>query len=249
MKGRFRLVPICALLLALGAGSARGDEFDSGGVKIHYAVRGEGDPVILIHGLASSAKLNWDLPGATAQLAKRFQVITFDNRGHGESDKPTDVGQYGTNMVNDVIRLMDHLHIAKARVAGYSMGGMITMKLLTMHPERVTTAVLGGMGWLKTGSSLQRFWEVTGGRRSGFVPAACMHGIADLAVTEAEVKAIHVPVSIIIGENDICRRLYVEPLHAIRPEWPITIIANTGHISCVASPDFRDQLLYALELR
>ena len=91
--------------------------------------------------------MNWGLPGASALLAKHFQVITLDCRGHGQSDKPESEGAYGTNMVEDVVRLMDHLNIQKARVAGYSMGGMIAMKLVVTHPDRVTCIVLGGMGW------------------------------------------------------------------------------------------------------
>ena len=94
------------------------DEFDSAGVKIRYNVTGEGDPVILIHGLTSSAKMNWDLPGITAELAKQHRVITLDCRGHGQSDKPTSEDQYGVAMVEDVVRLMDHLHIAKAQSGG-----------------------------------------------------------------------------------------------------------------------------------
>ena len=131
-------------------------DFDSDGVKIHYVVEGQGEPVILIHGLYASALTNWQFPGIMGELAKHYQVVALDCRGHGQSGKPTEEGAYGVKMVEDVVRLMDHLRIAKARVAGYSMGGMITMKLLTLHPERVSSAVVGGMGWLQDGSALQR---------------------------------------------------------------------------------------------
>src|SRR5215831_9348436 len=117
-----------AALILAGTARLHAEEFDSAGVKIHYTVVGKGDPVILIHGLYSSAAMNWGLPGITAELAKHFRVIALDCRGHGQSGKPEAEGSYGTNMVEDVVRLMDHLHIAKAQVAGYSMGGMIAMK-------------------------------------------------------------------------------------------------------------------------
>src|SRR5690349_9337528 len=109
---------IVAAGLSLMAVTSHGEEFNSDGVKIHYTVQGKGEPVILIHGLYSSAKLNWEAPGTSALLAEHFQVIALDCRGHGQSDKPTAEGSYGTNMVGDVVRLMDHLKISKARVVG-----------------------------------------------------------------------------------------------------------------------------------
>jgi pimeloyl-ACP methyl ester carboxylesterase len=168
------------LALATGAAALRADDFLSNGVKIHYEIAGQGEPVILIHGLASSARINWDMPGVTARLAKNFQVITLDNRGHGQSDKPEGEDQYGLEMVEDVVRLMDHLHIQKARLVGYSLGGMIAMKLLTLHPDRVKSVVLGGMGWLKAGGGVQRFWEALPSHRRASVPPACVarHGQA-----------------------------------------------------------------------
>ncbi len=59
------------------------------------------------------------MPGTAAVLAKQYQVIAQDNRGHGQSDKPQAEGAYGTNMVEDVVRLMDHLGIRRARIVGY----------------------------------------------------------------------------------------------------------------------------------
>ena len=175
---------VLAVVTFIGLSLATADEFDSDGVRIHYTVSGQGEPVILIHGLYSNAKMNWDMPSTTAELAKHYQVIALDNRGHGQSEKPEAEGQYGVKMVEDVVRLMDHLHIAKAHVAGYSMGGMIMMKLLTLHPDRVISAVLGGMGWLQTDTPLQRFWETIRGRDNQKVPVVCPHGFAQLAVTE-----------------------------------------------------------------
>lgn len=222
-------------------------EFNSDGVRIHYDVVGKGEPVVLIHGLYASAKTNWESPGTTAALAKRYQVIALDNRGHGESDKPAAEGAYGAKMAGDIVRLMDHLHLAKAHVVGYSMGGMITMKLLTLHPDRVISAVLGGMGWLKASGPQERMWEMAQGHKGAKTPAACLHGFAQLAVTEAEVKAVRVPVTVIIGERDPCRRLYVEPLREIRPDWPVHVIAGAGHLVCVVKPDFKAQIVAAID--
>jgi pimeloyl-ACP methyl ester carboxylesterase len=215
-------------LLLLNPPAARADEFLSEGVKIYYTVHGQGEPVILIHGLYSDARTNWEMPGIVKDLAREYQVIALDNRGHGNSGKPREEGQYGVKMAEDIVRLMDHLHLKKAHVVGYSLGGMITLKLLTMHPDRVSSAILGGMGWLQAGTPQQRFWEVIRGNADGPVPTACLRGMAQLAVTAEQVKAIRVPVTIIVGDRDPCREMYVEPLRTIRPDWPIHIIEGAG---------------------
>lgn len=120
--------------------------FDSNGVKIHYVVSGQGEPVILIHGYGGSHGRDW-WRGAPV-LSKDYLVIAMDCRGHGKSDKPRDAASYGDEMVFDVVRLMEHLGIEKAHVAGYSMGGFITGKLLILHAERIKSAVIGGAGWI-----------------------------------------------------------------------------------------------------
>jgi pimeloyl-ACP methyl ester carboxylesterase len=122
-------------------------EFLSNGVKIHYITEGEGEPVVLVHGFSANAMMNWVLPGVFANLSKHYHVIALDNRGHGRSGKPHEIEKYGPEMVEDVVRLLDHLHIQKAHVIGYSMGGFITEKLIVTHPERLICAVVGGAGW------------------------------------------------------------------------------------------------------
>lgn len=119
--------------------------FDSDGVKIRYIVKGEGEPVLLIHGYTATAETNW--MSVIPTLSKDYKVIALDNRGHGKSDKPHGAEHYGEEMINDSIRLLDHLGIEKAHVAGYSMGGFITAKMVTMYPERMLTATIGGAGW------------------------------------------------------------------------------------------------------
>jgi pimeloyl-ACP methyl ester carboxylesterase len=150
---------VAALLLALIAGSVRAQahSFDSAGVKIHYRVVGEGEPVLLIHGFAGNIYVQWFLPGIVQALAKDHQVIAYDCRGHGFSGKPRDPKKYGQEMVEDAIRLLDHLGIERAHVVGYSMGGFITSKLVATHPDRVLTATMGGAGWLKAGDERAEF--------------------------------------------------------------------------------------------
>jgi pimeloyl-ACP methyl ester carboxylesterase len=118
--------------------------FDSNGVRIRYVEQGSGEPVILIHGLSGDVERNWIDTGVMPTLVKDFRVIALDYRGHGKSEKPHDPKAYGMEMARDILRLMDHLKIARAHMVGYSLGGHIVARLLTTNPERFLTATLGG---------------------------------------------------------------------------------------------------------
>jgi pimeloyl-ACP methyl ester carboxylesterase len=145
---------LCVVFLAAGVGRADEGFFDSGGVKIHYHVEGKGEPVLLIHGFPTNARLQWMTSGVFKALARDHRVIAMDVRGLGESGKPSDPKKYGTEMVEDAVRLLDHLKIDKAHVVGYSMGALITGKLLETHPDRLLSATLGGTGVFPEGGKL-----------------------------------------------------------------------------------------------
>jgi pimeloyl-ACP methyl ester carboxylesterase len=100
--------------------SAQDKFFDSSGVQIRYIEQGTGEPVVLIHGYASSIERSWIEPGVLPNLARDHRVIAFDLRGHGKSGKPKDPKAYGTEMGQDAVRLMDHLKIQRAHIVGYS---------------------------------------------------------------------------------------------------------------------------------
>lgn len=152
MKKQRALTQVIAVLFLLGSVSAAAaapqhGAFLSNGVKIHYLTAGEGEAVVLIHGFAANAYANWVMPGIFDKLSKHYHVIAIDNRGHGTSGKPHEVDKYGMEMVEDVVRLLDHLKIQKAHIIGYSMGGFITGALVATHPDRVLSATMGGAGW------------------------------------------------------------------------------------------------------
>jgi pimeloyl-ACP methyl ester carboxylesterase len=138
------------LVLATTAGTvfARDQPLDnyfktSDGVKIHYLVKGQGTPVILIHGYTGSAQGNWFSNGIADALAKNHMVVALDCRNHGKSDKPQ---LNGPGRAEDVVELMDHLKIQKTHFHGYSMGGGIVGRLLTIVPDRFISASFGGSG-------------------------------------------------------------------------------------------------------
>ena len=154
MNDRFAFHTIVGLLCLVAtiapARAAESQFFRSDGVTLRYLVEGEGEPVLLIHGLGASVHVQWGASGVMQALAQDHRVIAYDNRGHGRSGKPHDSDHYGEETVEDAVRLLDHLQIPRAHIVGYSMGALITNKLLVEHPERFLSATLGGAGWLKS---------------------------------------------------------------------------------------------------
>ena len=109
------------------------------GVKIAYRVQGEGPPLVLVMGYRLGS-MAW--PTAfIEQLARRFMVITLDNRGTGLSDKPVK-GYAIVNMARDVCGVVDDLNLSQVHMLGYSMGGAIAQEFVWQFPERVSSLIL-----------------------------------------------------------------------------------------------------------
>ncbi len=113
-----------------------------------FTDEGMGEPVLLIHGFASSAKVNWISTGWTSFLQESgFRVVTFDNRGHGNTSKSYREEDYAPGkMAGDASALLHHLGILRAHVIGYSMGARISAFLTLEAPELVQTVTFGGLG-------------------------------------------------------------------------------------------------------
>jgi len=125
----------------------------SDGVKIHYLTAGTaGSWVVLIHGYSDNAERMWFRTGIAPAIAKNHRIVALDNRNHGKSDKPQ---PGGSGKAQDVVELMDHLHIDRAHIHGYSMGGGMTGQLLAMIPQRFITAGFGGSGMQETDPKLR----------------------------------------------------------------------------------------------
>lgn len=122
--------------------------FHHGSVELAFLDEGQGEPIVLVHGFASSKEVNWVQPGWVATLTGTGRrVIALDDRGHGQSSKLYDSADYHTTkMAGDVRALLDHLKIERADVMGYSMGARIAAFLALEHPAVVRSMVLGGLG-------------------------------------------------------------------------------------------------------
>lgn len=122
--------------------------FESDGLRLAYRVVGEGAPIVLVHGFASTMDVNWVQTGWSRALVDAGRrVIMADGRGHGASDKPHDEEDYTFDaMAADVIALMDHLGEPGADLMGYSMGGMVSLVAAAQYPDRFDRVIAAGVG-------------------------------------------------------------------------------------------------------
>jgi pimeloyl-ACP methyl ester carboxylesterase len=142
----------------------------NGPVTLAYDIRGRGSPLVLIQGVGVG-RLGWE-PVAD-RLARRFQVVTIDNRGIGASDTPP--GRYSTRvMAEDVLAVLDHAGIQRASLVGTSLGGMIAQELALAHPERVDKLVLVA--------------TIPGGPRSRPMPLGTTYLFASAPLMTSQVK-------------------------------------------------------------
>jgi len=107
-------------------------------IELYYEAHGEGQPLVLISGLGYSS---WQWHRMVPYLSEHFQVITFDNRGVGQSDKPA--GPYTAQMLAaDTAGLLDALGIDKAVIGGHSMGGFIAQAMALDFPHKAAKLIL-----------------------------------------------------------------------------------------------------------
>jgi pimeloyl-ACP methyl ester carboxylesterase len=200
--------------------------FHNGAVEIAYLDEGEGDPILLVHGFASTKNVNWVYPAWVSELKKNGRrVIALDNRGHGDSGKLYDPALYEVEtMAGDVMALMDHLGLERADVMGYSLGSRMTAVLALRQPQRLRSAILGGIGigMIEGGGpgenvaaaleapSLEDVSDPVGRTFRAFADqtrsdrralAACLRGSRRL-MTREEAAGIAVPVLIAVGTAD-----------------------------------------------
>jgi 3-oxoadipate enol-lactonase len=134
-------------------------------LALHYAVSGEGAPLVLTHGLGDDLHF-WD--GVVASLGRHHRVVRWDVRGFGHSDKPA--GPYSPAMLAaDLAGLLDALALDRVHLAGISMGGVISQRFALDFPDRVRSLVLVSTS-SEVGERARARWERLAERveQSGF---------------------------------------------------------------------------------
>lgn len=108
------------------------------GINTYYEITGSGEPLVFIHGLGSST-LDWEQQ--VEFFSRKYQVITYDLRGHGQSDKPA--GPYTIKLfAADAAALLQALGIRTAHIGGISLGGMIVLQLAVDEPQLFKSAII-----------------------------------------------------------------------------------------------------------
>ena len=251
--------------------------FNSGSVRLAYIdespVAGDRhEPILLIHGFASSHAVNWVFPAwVKALTSDGRRAIALDNRGHGRSDKLYDPALYHTTiMAEDALRLLDHLKIERADVMGYSMGARISSYLALAHPDRVRSLIIGGLGiHLVDGIGLpigiagametetpelltdpqqkifRAFADATRSDRKAL--AACIRGSRQVMTLE-QVRSIETPTLICVGTKDDV----AGDGHALAARFPnarAVDIPNRDHNRTVGDKVYRAAVLEFLAAR
>jgi len=246
--------------------------FHHGEVEIAYLDEGAGEPIVLVHGFASTKEINWVNPGWVKTITNAGRrAIALDNRGHGASSKLYDPAAYhSATMAEDVRALLDHLGIERADAMGYSMGARIAAFLTINHPARMRSVVMGGLGIRMVeevglpdkvaaaleARSLADVGDPTGRMFRSFAEqtksdlralAACIRGNRQTLRRE-QVAGIRVPVLVAVGTEDKVAGSAQE-LAALIPRARALDIPNRDHMLAVGDKVFKTAVLDFLNHR
>jgi pimeloyl-ACP methyl ester carboxylesterase len=246
--------------------------FSHGSVGLAYLDEGAGEPIVLVHGFASSKDVNWVQPGWVSTLTGAGRrVIALDNRGHGQSTKLYEPADYHTDrMAADVHALLSHLEIGRADVMGYSMGARITAFLAAAYPDRVRSAILGGLGIHLVdgvglpesiaealeapsladvtdpqGRTFRAFADQTRSDRRAL--AACIRGSRQV-LSRAQAAALKPPVLIAVGTKDVVAGR-AQALADVIPGSQVLDIPGRDHMLAVGDKVYKAGALKFLEAR
>ncbi|ORE98057.1 alpha/beta hydrolase [Aurantimonas sp. 22II-16-19i] len=238
--------------------------FTNDGLSLAFLDEGDSQApvVLLVHGFASSMRVNWIEPGWVKTLTEAgFRVAALDHRGHGASDKPHDPSLYTPQkMASDCFALLDHLGVASATFFGYSMGARVSAFAALGEPARVERLILGGLGialvegtgdWDPIAAALRApslddvtdpkgrmfraFADKTKSDRLAL--AACIETSRD-ELSEADVGRIVQPVLIGVGTEDEIAGA-PEPLAALMPNAEVLAIEGRDHMLSVGDRRFK----------
>lgn len=237
---------------------------------IDNAPEPDAEPVLLIHGFASTHMVNWVSPGWVKTLNDAgYRTIALDNRGHGASTKSYDPADYTpANMAGDAAALLDHLGIPRAHVMGYSMGARISAFLALAEPQKVATLIFGGLGsglvdgvgnWDPIASALtaedattitdtqgiafRKFADQTKSDRRAL--AACI-STSRIELSEADVAKITQPTLVAVGTRDDIGGS-AEELAGMMPNAESFAIQGRDHMLAVGDRSFKQRVLEFLK--
>lgn len=187
----------------------------------------QNETIVLVHGFASHSHMNWINTNWFSHLSEAgYHVISFDNRGHGQSETLYDVEKYGADlMAGDVKALLQHIGIEKAHIMGYSMGARISAFVARDYPEILKSVIFAGMGLNMvrgmgnpepiaraleakssadvTNPAAQSFRQFAEQTKSDLKALAACIRSARNPVTKEQLQQIAVPCLVAVGEKDV----------------------------------------------
>jgi len=211
---------------------------DVNGVRIAYRVHGHGTRLLLLHGGGSQSLA---MVRQILDFGRNFTVIAPDSRGQGESSDDGDTLSYHV-MAEDMVGLLDRLHVARADVVGWSDGGIIALDLAIHHPERVRKLVVFGANFTPEGVNpavfawLRRAWAEDSTAAAADVSEplpfdARLHRLwlTQPRMTPAQLHTIVAPTLVAVGDQDLPRIEHtLELVHAI-PGAQLCVIPGASH--------------------
>ena len=240
------------------------------GIEIDYTVSGRGRPVILSHGYGATGRM-WD--GQRQTLGNRYRLITWDMRGHGQTESPSNPAQYSTEAtVADMKALLGSLGVSRAVVGGLSLGGYMSLAFYLAHPEMVDALIICDSGPGYRNAEARNAWNQRANERAGNLEArglealggrsrevrealgrhASARGLAHaargmLAQQDARVidglASIRVPTLIIVGDQDTPFLAPCEYMAKKIPGARLELIRDAGHSSNLDQPEAFNRVL------
>ncbi|HWU26599.1 MAG TPA: alpha/beta fold hydrolase [Rhizomicrobium sp.] len=235
---------------------------DRDGVKIYYEVYGEGPPLLLTHGFASSSHM-W--AGQREAFGNQFRLITWDMRGHGRSDYPADEAAYSqAATVSDMAAILDHVGAKTAILGGHSLGGYMSLAFRLAHPERVRGLLIISTGPGFNTDEAREGWNTHALRTADFfereglarlsessveartAPHRDASGVAHAArgmLTQHDASVINslpeitVPALVIVGANDKPLLATSDYVASKIPGAKKVVIAGSGHAANIDQPE------------
>jgi pimeloyl-ACP methyl ester carboxylesterase len=230
------------------------------GVRLYYEAAGDGPPVLLSHGYSATSRM-WR--GQVEALSDRYRIITWDMRGHGQSDSPPDPAHYSeAATVGDMAAVLDALGVETAVIGGLSLGGYMSLAFHRAHPRRVRALMLfdtgpgyrnpaGREAWNRTAEARAVAFESRGleALGSGAEVRIAQHrsaqGLAhaargmlaqfDSRVIES-LETIRVPTLVLVGENDQPFLGATDYMAAKIPGAQKVLIPGAGHAANIDQP-------------
>ena len=231
------------------------------GVKLYYEIRGEGPPVVLLHGGTATIQLSFSKQ--IDVIARAHRVIVIEQMGHGHSPDVEGRAFSYEEMTEDTAALLVALGIRNADVVGWSDGGQIALRLAAVHPELVRCVLASGVGFGGNPASRKSIENMSDSRwprefRDAYAStspdgvahwpvvwrkACTMWARPSWGFTEADLHQIKARALIVAGDHDIVSAEVTRRVARAIPGAAVRILPNTDHWTFQKRPDLMNPLL------